>query len=129
MSELIDIFKALISKTEWSKITSEEKEKNFFIVNRYLSKKYIESAQLFNLKTIDKVSAMNLWHHFMKDKPYPSWFWSKSEKSEKSEIPEKYYKLLLERLKVKDIDLDYLIEHHLDFIKDELGYYKKFDKQ
>ena len=28
-------------------------------------------------------------------------------------------------MKIKDIDLDYLIENHLDFIKEELKYYKK----
>jgi hypothetical protein len=81
-----------------------------------------------NLKTIDKVSALDLWHHFIKDKPYPNWFWSKGEKAEKSEIPDKDYKLLLQNLKIKDIDLDYLIENHIDLIKDELKYYKDLEK-
>ena len=128
MAELIDVFKALVSKSEWSKITDDDKIKNFFIINRYMAKKYHERAQLLNLKTIDKVSALDLWHHFIKDKPYPNWFWSKGEKAEKSEIPDKDYKLLLQRLKIKDIDLDYLIENHIDFIKDKLKYYKDLEK-
>jgi hypothetical protein len=128
MAELIDVFKALVSKSEWSKITDDDKIKNFFIINRYMSKKYHERAQLLNLKTIDKVSALDLWHHFIKDKPYPNWFWSKGEKAEKSEIPDKDYRLLLQNLKIKDIDLDYLIENHIDFIKDELKYYKDLEK-
>ena len=53
---------------------------------------------------------------------------SKSEK-EKPLIPESDYKLLLIKLKIKDIDLDYLIENHFDFIKEELSYYKKLEKQ
>ena len=38
------------------------------------------------------------------------------------------YKLILQRLKIKDIDLDYLIEHHIEFIKGELKYYKQIEK-
>ena len=71
---------------------------------------------------------MNLWHHFMLNKPYPNWFWSKSEKVKKSDISEKEHKLLLLNLKIKDIDLDYLIEHHIDFIKEELTYIKKLNQ-
>ena len=49
----------------------------------FLDKKYPENSQLLNLKVIDKVSSLNLWYNFMLDKPFPKWFWSKSEKSEK----------------------------------------------
>ena len=62
---------------------------------------------------------------FVHTKPYPNWFWSKSEKVEKSEIPKKDYKLLLKRLQIKDIDLDYLIDKHPDFINEELKWFKK----
>lgn len=115
-------------KSEWKKVPDEEKEACFFIFNRYFAKKFPEKAQLLNLKSIDKITAMNLWYQFMIDKPYPDWFWSKSEKSEKSEIVEKDYKLLLQKMKIKDIDLDYLIENHIDFIKEELKYYKQIEK-
>jgi hypothetical protein len=65
----------------------------------------------------------------MKDKPYPQWFWSKSDSKQKSELNEKDYKLLMMRLNVKDSDLDYLIDKFPDFIKEELKYYKQLDKQ
>ena len=55
MAELIDVFKAMMRRGSWDKITVEEKEKNFFIFNRYFSKMYPEQAQLLNLKNIDKV--------------------------------------------------------------------------
>ena len=130
MAEIIDVANALFTnKNNWQNITDEDKEKYFFIFNRYFSKKYPEQAQLLNLKNIDKVSAFDTWYYFMHDKPYPKWFWSKSEKSEKSEVSEKDYKLLLSKMKIKDIDLDYLIENHLDFVKEELKYYKQIEKQ
>ena len=129
MAEITDVANALFTnKSNWDNITDEDKEKFFFIFNRYFSKKYTEQAQLLNLKNIDKVSAFNTWYYFMLKKPYPKWFWSKSEKSEKSDISEKDYKLLLKRMKIKDIDLDYLIENHTDFIKEELKYYKQLEK-
>jgi hypothetical protein len=116
-------------KREWVNVPDEEKESCFFIFNRYFAKKYPEMAQLLNLKTINKVTAMNLWYEFMLDKPYPNWFWSKSDKTEKSVIGDKDYKLLLQKLKIKDLDLDYLIMNHFDFIKEELKYYKSIEKE
>jgi hypothetical protein len=117
------------NKVNWKDVPDDEKESCFFIINRMFSKKYPEKSQLLNLKTIDKVTSMDLWYSFMKGKPYPNWFWSKIEKVEKSKIPNIDYKLLLQKLKIKDIDLDYLIEHHIDFIKEELVYIKKLINQ
>lgn len=117
------------NKVDWSEISEDEKESSFFIFNRYFSKKYPEKSQLLNLKNIDKCVGMDLWYHFYKNKPYPQWFWSKTISKEKSEISEKDFRLLLEKLKVKDIDLDYLIKNHLEFIKEELKYYKSLQKE
>jgi len=130
MAELIDVSKAIFTnKNNWKNIPDEDKERLFFIFNRYFAKKYPEKAQLLNLKTINKVTAMNLWYEFMLDKPYPNWFWSKSDKTEKSVIDDKDYKLLLQKLKTKDLDLDYLIINHFEFIKEELKYYKSIEKE
>ncbi len=130
MAEIIDVANAIFTKkSEWINITDEDKEKFFFVFNRYFAKKYPEKAQLLNLKNIDKVSAFDLWYQFMLDKPYPKWFWSKAEKSEKPDIVEKDYKLLLQKLNIKDTDLDFLIKNHFGFIKDELKYYKELEKR
>ena len=45
------------------------------------------------------------------------------------EIPEKDFKLLMLRLKLKDSDITYLVNNFPDFIKEELKYYKQLDKQ
>ena len=134
MAEIIDVANAMFKfKNNWiynkdkHKVNDEDKEKFFFIFNRYFSKKYPQKAQLLNLKTIDKATAMDLWFHFMKTQPYPDWFWSKSPKKEK-EMPEKEYKQLLRHFKIKDSDLDYLIDRYPDFIKEEQAYLKKLEK-
>ena len=117
------------NKVKWEDVPDDEKESCFFIINRMFSKKYPEKAQLLNLKSIDKISSMDLWYYFMKDKPYPNWFWSKSDKEEKSELSESDRNILRHKLKIKEFDLDYLIKKHFEFIKEELTYYKKLEKQ
>lgn len=130
MAELIDVFNAMLkNKRDWVKITSDDKEKFSFIFNRYFSKKYIEQAALMNIKGIDKVLVMDLWYNFMLTQPFPKWFWSKSEKVDKPKITEKEFKMLTIKLKVKPDDINYLIDKHPEFIKDELDYYKKLEKQ
>jgi len=135
MAQITDVANAIFKfKNDWiynsngDKITDDDKETFYFIFNRYFSKTYPDKAQLLNYKNIDKVVAMDIWFHFMKSQPYPNNFWSKTTKVEK-EIPEKEYKLLLKHLKIKDIDLDYLLDKHPDFIKEELTYLKKIEKE
>jgi hypothetical protein len=130
MAELIDVFNAMLkNKKDWIKITDEDKEKFSFIFNRYFSKKYTEQAAFMNLKGIDKVLVMDLWYKFMLTQPFPRWFWSKSDKVDKPKITEKELKMLTIKLKVKPDDINYLIDKHPEFIKDELDYYKKLEKQ
>ena len=117
------------NKVKWEDVPDGEKESCFFIINRMFSKKYPEKSQLLNLKSIDKISSMDLWYYFMKGKPYPNWFWSKSDKEEKSELNESDRNILRHKLKIKEFDLDYLIKKHFEFIKEELTYYKKLEKQ
>lgn len=126
---LLAIFNTMFKyREDWKFVTDEQKETFFFIINRNLSKKYKSQSQLLNLKNVNKISAMNLWFYFLENEPYPKWFWSKGEKSDKSEMPEKDYKLLIHKLQIKDIDLDYLIKNHIDFIQEELKYFKDAQK-
>lgn len=131
-AKLIDIANAMFKKkSDWEKLTDEDKELNFFIFNRYFSKKFPEKSQLLNQKGIDKVTGMNLWYYFMLDKPYPNWFWSKSEDesiSEESIISDKDFSFLLERLKLDEFNLNSLIKYYPDLIEEELKYLKDIDK-
>ena len=117
------------NKEDWSKVSDDQKDQFFFIFNRYFSKKYPIESQLLNSKSIDKTIGMDLWFHFMKSKPYPKWFWSKStEKSEKEEFNEKELLMLRQYLDIKSEELDFLIKHHKDEIIEELEYLKKSNK-
>ena len=129
MAEITDIARAIFQRREqWVNITPEDKSKWFFIMNRYFCKIYPDKAQLLNQKNIDKVMAMDIWYHFMANEPYPDNFWSKSPKVEKA-FPDKELKLLKKHLNVKEEDIDYLIDKFPEFIKEELNYLKKLEKE
>jgi len=117
------------TKSDWQYVTDEQKEKWFFIINRNFAKKYPEKSQLFNLKTINKVTSLDIWYSFMNDKPYPNWFWSKTPSNEKTKISNTDFLSLKRRFNIKDSDLDFLIEKQFDFIKEELTYLKKLKEQ
>ena len=130
INNIIGVFDAMIkNKSNWKYVTDKQKEEFSFIFNRYFSKKYIEQAALMNLKGIDKVLIMDLWYNFMLTQPFPRWFWSKSDKVDKPKITEKEFKMLVIKLKVKPDDINYLIDKHPEFIKDELYLISKLNKQ
>lgn len=126
---LLSMFKVLFTeRNKWEFVTDKQKTDYFFILNRYLSKKFLKQAKLLNNKNIDKVSAMNIWFLFLKKEPYPNWFWSKSDKSVKT-ITKPRYNQLLEIFKISNDDMDFLINEHPDFIKEELKRIEKIEKQ
>ena len=87
----------------WQYVTDELKKKYFFIFNRYMSKKYPVEAQYLNDKLQDEIAGMNLIHAFLSRKPYPKWFWSKSEKkAEKTLFSEKEIVSLQQRFELND---------------------------
>ncbi len=129
-NNLLGIFNAMVkNKKDWEFVTDKQKEEFCFIINRYFSKKYTEQAFLVNTKGIDKVLVMDLWYNFMLTQPFPKFFFSKSDTKDKSVLTKKEYKMLLVSLKIKPDDLDYLIEKHFDFIKEELSFLVKLYKQ
>ena len=127
MAEIIDVANAMFKSRNSKSISDEDKEKFFFIFNRYFAKRYPDKAHALNLKGVDKAAAMDVWFAFMKTQPYPDWFWSKSPKQEK-DLPEKDYKALMRHLGAKESDLDYLLANFPDFAKEELAYLKKLEK-
>jgi len=117
-------------RNNWKFVTDEQKEKWFFIINRNMSKKYPHLTQLLNDKNCDKVASMDLWYYFMEGKPYPKWFWSKSEKTKlDSEFNEKEINSLMIKFDIKREELDLLIKYNLTDVKEELKYIKDGDKQ
>lgn len=117
------------NKKDWSKVTSEQKEQFFFIFNRLFSKKYPNISFLLNDKLVDKESSMELWFEFMKNEPYPQWFWSKPQSKILNEsLSDKEYELLIKHFGIKNDELNFLIKHHNQEIIEELNYLKKLTK-
>lgn len=133
MAKLIDVFKAVVSKNwkTWESITDDDKEEFFFIINRFLSKKYHTKSQLLNEKLINKVSAMDTWFIFMQSQVYPKWFWSKSDdisEKLKPQISEKEIISLSTHLELNIEDVELLVKYYPDLVKDELKYLKDVEK-
>jgi len=129
-NNLLQITNCMFKNREnWKWVTDDQKEEFSFIVNRLFSKMYPEYSEVCNIKNIDSVSVMNLWFYFQDGKNYPQWFWSKSQKTEKTEISEKDFKLLMVKLNInKEEDLIYLIDHFPEIIKEELKWFNSKNK-
>jgi hypothetical protein len=126
-SNLLAVSKVIFSnKKNWKFLTIEQKEEFFFTFNRFFSKKYTDQSFLLNSKNINKESAFDTWYYFMIDKEYPNWFWSKSEKTEKTNP---YIKIICKKYDLHQEDF-YLIEKlYPEEIKEEINYLKKLEKQ
>ena len=83
----------------------------------------LNTIRFLNSLDIDAVKIHML--HILKDTKLASMY----EKQNFHILTKKEYKMLLVSLKIKPDDLDYLIEKHFDFIKEELSFLVKLYKQ
>ena len=95
-----------------SEMSLKDKDTNFFIINRFLLRRYPQLSIKFNYKSIDKALGLDLL--FLKIKPdayYNNWFWYKKKSTEKKDLTKEDYRLLIEHLELKDnSDIDRLYE-------------------
>jgi len=139
MSNLKEVINCLIKdRSNYRKLSLKDKEDNFFIINRLLSKKYTIFANKLNLKNIDKSLALDVWFIFLGgeikngniDFRFWKWFWSKSPKEKiDNNLSEKDNKYLIERLDIDQEDLNFLLKFYEEDVMDEMKYFKKLDKQ
>ena len=79
---------------------------------------------------MDEVLGMNLIYAFLSTKPYPKWFWSKSEKkAEKILFSAKELLSLQSKLDITYSELEILIDYHPDEVKEELKYIKSLNDE
>jgi hypothetical protein len=123
---LLSIFKAMFTEREkWPFVTEEQKIKHFFIINRLFSKKFPEKSKLLNSKLINKTSAMDTWFIFVKNMPYPKWFWSKSlSEKVKLEFSDEEIIHIMNNFNLKREDIEILLNFYPDSIKEEIKYYR-----
>jgi hypothetical protein len=91
-------------KNQWNNVDDESKKAAFFIINRYLCKKYPHNAHFLNQKGFDESVALEIWFQHQKQTTNtPSWFWQKPELK-----------------KFSKMEYDVIDEQVLDFFKTEI---------
>jgi len=117
-------------KDKFKYVSDEEKETNFFMLNRKFAFKFLKQAQFFNNKNIDKPSSIDIWFQiFNNSTGTPQWWWkSKANPKPKSIIPNPDIKLIKEYYNLTDNDIDFLIKYQPDKVKLDIKRIKKFKK-
>ena len=108
------------NKRDWSMVTDKDKDSIFFIFNRYMAKMYPKQSQAFNIKGIDKSTAIDIWYQFLRSQiRVPIWFWKGPTKKKDPDI--KGWQILQEfntELSINDIYL--LVELYKKEVKEEI---------
>ncbi len=81
--ELFEVVNALFSKTAWESVSRIDKDRYFFMINRFMSINFPRQASMFNLKKIPKDAVLDYWHITM-TRLYtriPSWVYTKGQKA------------------------------------------------
>lgn len=90
--ELFDVVNAIFSKEKWKEVSRIDKDKYFFMVNRFISIAHPKQASVFNLRTISKEHVLNYWNRQLSKlyKGIPNWVYTKGVGSSKSESKIKF---------------------------------------
>lgn len=135
MYDLTHISKFIFQdKDEYNKLSDEEKDKFFFIINRKLARMFPYHSQFVNkYKDMDKASALDIWYYFFIKKRIrgvPGWYWGTKKKSVVKE--HNYKKIEIDFLtKFYDItesDIEYLVKYHPNEVEEEVKKFRKFNK-
>lgn len=119
---LLEISKVFFTnRHNWHLVTDEQKSTYFFIFNRYISKRYPQISQLLNDKMIDKSIGMDLLFYFMKDKPYPKWFWSKSKKLVDDEDSQHILDEIKTIYNLKQQEFNFILENFPSEVDEEIN--------
>jgi len=119
-------------KSKYKFVSDEEKENNFFVLNRKFAFKYLKQAQFFNNKNINKASAIDVWYQlFYKTiNGVPQWWWqSKQKTKEKSDISNDDIRLIKDYYSFTDNDITFLRHYFNDKMKEDIKRIKKFKKE
>jgi hypothetical protein len=84
--ELFDILKAFFDNEKWKEVSSHDKSRNFFMINRMMGIAFPLQSNAFNNTKIDPVSVVDYWKETLstKYKAPPGWFFTSTKKKEKS---------------------------------------------
>lgn len=120
-------------KDKYKFVTNEDKERNFFILNRKFAYKDIKKAQFFNNKNIDKSSSLDVWFGiFGNTTNIPGWYWqTKAKKTPtiKPKFKKEEIEDLMDRYNLSKKDIDFLILYYEEEMKQTIKRLKKFQKK
>ena len=116
-------------KDKYKFVSDEEKETNFFMLNRKYAIKFLKQAQFFNNKNVNKASAMDIWYQvfYKTTNGTPQWWWkTKVEAKPKSEFINADIKLVKSYYDITDSDIKFLIKFQPEKLKEDIKRLKKF---
>lgn len=114
-------------KKNWVNLTDLDKETNFFIFNRFMSKKYPKQAYSFNKKHLNKSICADIWFHFLKKEiSIPFWFW-KYRQAKKVNDTKEYENFMIEN-EISEKELLYLRTYHKNILDSEFERYNEVQK-
>jgi len=89
-TKLFDFIKIMFTdKTAYENVSNNDKRRHFFMLNRFWSIKYPETAQAFNHLKINQANAIDMWFRLSAQfNRVPGWFYTRTKKS-KSNIAKK----------------------------------------
>jgi len=121
MIQLFDYTKLVFSKNEkeWEKLKDNDKARNFFMLNRFMSIKYPVQASILSHYKVDPVSVSDYWHRTMKNlySSSPSWIYAKTKKradvEKKLDLPSnEMIKWYCEKNEMTRKDFDQTVKFH-----------------
>jgi hypothetical protein len=127
--DFIEVSKIIFeNKSKYKTITDKEKYDAFYIINKKLSlginknkKSLLSISQFFNHKSIDKISALDLWFFYLKDFKSTPGFWFAKNPNKKEEkvksISKADREMLMEYDNLTEKDFDFLCEHYKDDVE------------
>jgi hypothetical protein len=133
--ELFDVVNAIFSKTEWKKVSRFDKDRNYFMVNRFMSIGLPKQASMFNSKYIPKEHVLDYWNRQLSRlyTTIPQWIFTKGQKASKEEtekvkIDPELRKLFCEYNKCSYQDFDLLLKINQKEVEKELEMFKNILK-
>ena len=117
-------------KEKYKLVSDEEKDANFFMLNRKFAITQLKKAQFFNNKNINRASAIDIWFQiFYKTSGTPQWWWQTKQAPKnkiKSEFSNIDIKLIKEYYGINDNDVKFLIKYKSEELKNDIKRLKKF---
>jgi len=84
-TKLFDFIKIMFTKPLlYSKISTRNKKRHHFMINRFFAIKYPANAQLFNINGINGASVIDSWHAVSnRFNSVPGWIYTKTKRAKK----------------------------------------------